>query len=296
MKKLTCCIALVMLAVLANSVAAQQRKLAWTALDRKKPFRVEFTHTTTQRVTVGSMDNRQSDKNKLTCLYLPQGKKNGNYIVVQKVLSLELDVNVGGNKVKKKWKAVPKQAPQLILTIDATTLRVKKTQGVNALAGALARGVGLPRKAVEDLLDSTLKRDNKLMFFYVPPAGKIPKNGRWQNKTELLLGGLIGNFKLNNQFQYAGKHEGLDRITLTATLKRIPAKSNGDLPFEIKGFGAKTNKYTGEILFNRAKGRLEQAEFVWRLDGTLCVEIAGTETAVELTQTQKTTIRVSDAK
>ena len=55
----------------------------------------------------------------------------------------------------------------------------------------------------------------------------------------------------------------------------------------------KSKDATGTILFDKAKGRLDSSEMNLKLEGKLTIDIGGMPTEVELSQTQKTTVKTS---
>ncbi|MCI0457295.1 MAG: hypothetical protein L0Z62_09985, partial [Gemmataceae bacterium] len=64
--------------------------------------------------------------------------------------------------------------------------------------------------------------------------------------------------------------------------------------FSIKEAELKSKDATGTILFDMAKGRLDSSEMNLKLEGKLKIDIGGMATDVELSQTQKTTVKTSD--
>jgi hypothetical protein len=66
------------------------------------------------------------------------------------------------------------------------------------------------------------------------------------------------------------------------------------LPFRIKSADLKTEKADGTIQFNTKAGRVESVDMSQSLKGKLSIEIGTMTTEVELSQTQKTTVKTSD--
>src|SRR5262249_3054780 len=68
-------------------------------------------------------------------------------------------------------------------------------------------------------------------------------------------------------------------------------KGQPQLPFKITKANLNSKKATGFILFDPKEGRVVSSEMDLDLEGTLTIEIGGTETKVDLKQSQKTTVR-----
>jgi rhodanese-related sulfurtransferase len=87
----------------------------------------------------------------------------------------------------------------------------------------------------------------------------------------------------------------LDRIEVATTLTYKPPTENTEgLLFRIKDGKMETKapdpKDQSYVLYNPSTGRVEEAKIYLKLRGDLTVIIGGTETKVELDQTQVTTI------
>ena len=68
----------------------------------------------------------------------------------------------------------------------------------------------------------------------------------------------------------------------------------GGLPFKIKGAKLTSTSKDGQITFDSAKGRLEKSKVVIELMGDLSIEIGGTTTKVDLSQTQESSVETID--
>jgi hypothetical protein len=108
--------------------------------------------------------------------------------------------------------------------------------------------------------------------------------------------GPIGNYVTTTKYTYEGIDGRLDKIKIDGTLRyEAPAKDQAGpaLPFKVKQTMLK-GTITGTVLFDRAKGRVERSESVTTVEGKLTIEISGMETAVDLAQTVKTTVKTTD--
>jgi hypothetical protein len=136
--------------------------------------------------------------------------------------------------------------------------------------------------------------------FAVVPAKAVAKGDKWTKKSTPDMG-PIGKYENTYTYTYLGrdrKDKKLDRIKVDM---RLTYKGPGDatgvggLPFTIKSADLKTTAATGTLLFDRNKGRVVCLELNVKLQGKLIISIGGQETEVELSQTQKTTVKTTDA-
>jgi hypothetical protein len=86
------------------------------------------------------------------------------------------------------------------------------------------------------------------------------------------------------------------RINISSTLRYEAAEgaARPGLPFTIVRADFKKAAGRGTAVYDGTRGRISSAALATRLEGTLQVEIGGTNTTVELAQTQKTMVKTSD--
>jgi hypothetical protein len=141
-----------------------------------------------------------------------------------------------------------------------------------------------------------------------PTYGLVPDAPKavgetWEKKLTVSLG-PIGAYDVTYKFTYKGKdatQKNLDRVEVEANLTyKPPAEGGADgLLFKIKS-GTMTSKpltplqAPSVILYNPVTGRIEKATISLHLTGEITVTIGGTDSKVELTQTQTTVIETSD--
>jgi hypothetical protein len=145
--------------------------------------------------------------------------------------------------------------------------------------------------------EDSLKETAGLAFTAIPDR-ILALGDSWERGPVKMDMGPIGLFEINYRYTYDGidrVDSDLHRIAMKTNMKyRAPGRNVGALPFKIANSDLKTTRSDGVILFNSAKGRMESSESEMELKGKLNIEIAGMITTVDLTQTQKTTIKNMD--
>jgi hypothetical protein len=123
----------------------------------------------------------------------------------------------------------------------------------------------------------------------------VHKGDTWQAVTRQDLG-PIGQYLTSYQYTYQGPARGLDQIRVKTTLKySVPRDAaTAGLPYTILKADLKSRDGSGVVLFDRVRGRIAQATLEMTIRGTLLINIGGMNTAVELSQTQSTTMKTSD--
>src|SRR5205085_12638348 len=132
-----------------------------------------------------------------------------------------------------------------------------------------------------------------------PLVGVLP--GRVVNKGEAWTAscrqdlGPIGNWLTQHRYTYEGPARDLDVIRVETTLQYAPPRASdpAGLPFTILGANLKSRSGSGVVHFNRAPGRIADATLHTRIEGNLVLNVGGMNTAVELVQSQKTTLQTS---
>jgi hypothetical protein len=106
----------------------------------------------------------------------------------------------------------------------------------------------------------------------------------------------LGTYKTTSKYLYEGKKESLDRIKVGARVSYSAPKKVGNLPFKIVGGGLNSlpKALPGEILFDRALGRVVSVSIPTKVEGAMTIDIGGVMTLVNLTQFQTMTATVTD--
>ena len=128
------------------------------------------------------------------------------------------------------------------------------------------------------------------------------KGDKWEKKSNLNLG-PIGSYELTYKFTYLepdkeGDKKDFDKIGVETVINYTAPKEGTDgLLFRIKEGSKLTSDPAGSkgfVYYDPKNQRIPYAEINIKLKGDLTVVIGGTDTKVELTQEQKTTIKTGD--
>lgn len=295
------------LLVLVSHAAAQGPKLTWTALEKKRPFYVEVVTTTKQLVT--TQGTKMPTNHRLTFVYqwMPQGKKQGKYVVIQKIIGVEhKDLNrrpgctFDGSPKEQLKEPLDKLLSSCVGTSYTLTINPKDWT-VEKVVGPVPRPKPEPGTypdALEKLRDQTTSHDSvkhaaQQILAVVPPRGFVPRKKRWFT-THTIDFGPMGKAVAKDQYIYKGKKGNLDHIEIVREVTIVPAKQTDNTPLEIVAANLKGKKITGEMFFNANKGRLERLTVPLRIEGTLKVKIAKADVDLELSLTSRVEIHVMD--
>lgn len=273
---------------------------AFKAFDEKSgPFFQTVKTSTTQVMKVQGQEVKQVQDQTFTLGWTPKAKSGEDYVVVQKILAVKMDIDIAGNKVSYDSTATnqPRNpmteffqalvGSELTLTIDKD-LNVKKIEGADKLVEKLSQG----NKQLEPLLKSILS-DDALKQMAVPSWGAFPVAGKktWDRTSDLKLPG-IGTYKTT----YNYTQESDEKVKIDAKLTySAPGADRGALPFTIKdGSSLTTKTASGTATLDKAKGRITDSKMTMELEGNLKIDVAGMETDVNLSQTQVTEVKSSD--
>jgi hypothetical protein len=291
--------------------ARAQEEFTWKAFDQEgKVFYQKLQTRTLQQMKVAGTETVQNQDQTFWVSWTPRGRKGRDWIVLQRIEGLKMDMEVGGKTIRYDSTAPP--GPETPMTAYFKALvgaELSLTLGrdnkgdftVKAVAGAaeLIRKLTAVNPQSKPLLDSILS-DDAVKRMTEPALAWMPNKpvkagDAWEKKSVLELG-PVGNYATTFGYTYQGREGELDRIQVQAALKyTAPAKPEG-LPFTIKDADLKADAKTssGMILFDREKGRVASARMHLETAGTLTVEIKGEVTRVELVQTQDSSLETSD--
>jgi hypothetical protein len=308
-------LSLVLGLVVIPALAQDKATLKWK-FDKDKPFYQTMRTETKQAMKVMGTDVNQNQTQTFYTKWTPESvDKDGNWVIKQTITGVEMGIDIGGNKIaydSKKpdpagtanpmndfFKALVGSEFKITLSPDN---EVTKVEGRKEFIDRLTKANPTMQPLLEQILtEDSLKEMAKPAFAAIP--GKEVKKGDDWKKTYTLNMGPIGSYVNNYTYTYEGKNtEGsaddkkLDRIKETISLTYKPPEGNatGNLPFKIKSADLKSTSANGTILFDAEKGRVEKANRTVELKGDLTIEIGGTSTKVELSQTQTTTVTSSD--
>ena len=283
--------------------------LKLSAFDGKKaPIYQELKTVTTQKITVQGQEVNQNQDQTFIVQWTPQDKdKDGNYVVKQQILAVNMKIDIGGNKIAIDttdpklpknpmtdfFQAMLKKdltftiSPELkVLKIDGRDDFVTKLSDTNPQMATLLKLI-LSEDALRNMAEPT--------WWALPPAN-VEKGKTWDKSNKLDLG-PIGAYNTNFKFTYEGVNAAkLDEIKIETNMTYAPPtdKKTG-LPFTIKAANLKSTSGTGNAKFSREKGRFESSEVNTVLSGNLTIEVGNQETQIQLTQDQKSTVKTLDA-
>jgi hypothetical protein len=252
---------------------------------------------TKQTMTVMGMNHTQNQKQTFVFSWTPKEQdKDKNWIVVQKIEAVKMNIDLGGNKVEFDsnnpaaaagnplgdfFKALV--GSQFTLHISPE-MKVIKIEGRDDFQGKLIKA----NPQMEPLLNPA--------FGAFPPHA-VKKGEKWTKDSTVNIG-PIGSYVTKYTYTYEGKQDKFDKISVVTDLKyqEPGAAGGGELPFQIKAAKLESKGATGTILFDNEKHRVNQSDTKMKLEGKLTISIGGTNTEVDLVQDQTTTVKTSDTK
>lgn len=310
-------VAVVLSLVLGTVVVAQDKQKFDLKLDKGKSFYQKLSTTVEQIIMVQGTNLNQKQESTFYFEWTPKELAGDKWTIKQKVEGLKMSIDISGNPITyETGKPSPGssgnpglmdffknlEGAEFTVTLNTKDWKVEKVDGKDDFVKKLGAGSsqmdGLLKKimtedAVKQMADPT--------YGFTPDAPKAI-NETWEKKTTVSLG-PIGAYEVTYKFTYKGKdatQKTLDRIEVETNLTyKPPAEGADGLLFKIKS-GTMTSKpptplqTPSVILYNAATGRVEKATISLHLAGDIVVTIGGTDSKVELTQTQTTTIESSD--
>jgi hypothetical protein len=110
--------------------------------------------------------------------------------------------------------------------------------------------------------------------------------------------GPIGTYDNTYKYTFEGQDDKtkLYKIKVDTSLvyKAPDATAQSGLPFSIKSANLKSKDASGQVLFDNTKGRVDSSETNLKVEGELEINIGNQVTKVDLSQTQKTTVKTTD--
>jgi hypothetical protein len=276
-----------------------------------KPYHEEQTTITRQTMNVMGMPITQEQKQTFHFRWTPLERKDGIWIIEQKIEGLKMDIDIGGNKIAFDSTRPPAAATplaeffktlvgskfKLVVTPRMQVIRLEDHDDfVNKLVKANQQMEPLLKQI---LSDKALRQMADPTFAVINVGEKGPeavkKGDKWTRKSEFDMG-PIGKYDTTYTYTYEGKDGQLDKIKVeTALTYTAPGENTpGGLPFKIKKADLKSKDGGGTIWFDNVKGRVDHSEMRMKLDGKLTIEIGGVATEVTLVQEQTTTVRFTD--
>jgi len=290
------------------------------------PFYQEMSTEVTQHIKVQGQDLPQQQKSTFWYAWTPvkveEKVKEGNeevtkWTLKEKIEGLKMDIDISGNPIKydSRTPDAPGSAgnPGLVeffkslkdseFTVTlGKNYKVEKVDGKEdfvkkLVAGSPQMDALLKKVMTDDALKEMTDPTYKLL-----PEGPKKKGDKWERKTSLNLG-PIGSYELTYKFTYLepdkdGDKKDFDKIEVETVINYTAPKETTDgLLFRIKDGSKLTSDASGSkgvVYYDPKAQRIAEATINIKLRGDLVVVIGGTDTKVELTQEQKTTIKTAD--
>jgi hypothetical protein len=270
-----------------------------------KPFYVQIDTKTDRTMNVAGMDVAMKQLQTFYLRLTPEKRdKNGNWVLGLEFAGIRMSVDIGGNKIdydSTKPQAgnpapgffmLQKQRFKMHLAPDMTISRVDGAQ--DFIRKNAAKNPQLEALLQSILSLNALKRSFEPVFAPIPQK-RVIMGESWRRVSDLDLG-PIGTYRTASKFTYEGTEGTLEKIKVESRVTYSPPMNNGNLPFKIVGGGLNSppKALPGEILFDRALGRVVTASIPTKLEGALTIDIGGLETLVNLKQLQTITVTVTD--
>jgi len=306
-------VALLLAVGLGAAATGQDKSRFELKLEKDKAFYQQMKTEVTQIIKVQGQDLTQKQDSTFFFKWTPEKQDGDKWSLKQKIEGLKMSIDISGNPITydsaKKDQPGSGGNPGLLdffknlegaefgVTLNTKTWTVEKVDGKDDFVKKLGAGNAQMDSLLKKIMtDDALKQMADPTHALIPDAPKAA-NESWEKKQTLSLG-PIGSYEVTYKFTYKGKDatkKHLDRVEIGTTLAYKPPTENTDgLLFKIKD-GKITSKepkagQTSYLLYNAATGRVEEAKIFLELRGDLTVTIGGTDSKVELDQTQTTTI------
>ena len=304
-------VAALLMISLGAAATGQDKSRFELKIEKDKAFYQMMRTDVTQIIKVQGQDLTQKQDSTFYFKWTPEKQDGDKWQLKQKIEGLKMNIDISGNPISydstKKDQPGSAGNPGLMdffknlegaefgVTLNTKTWAVEKVDGKDDFVKKLGAGNAQMDSLLKKIMtDDALKQMADPTHNLIPDAAK-GANETWEKKQTLGLG-PIGSYEVAYKFTYKGKDAAkkhLDRIEVGTTLTYKPPVGDTDgLLFKIKDgkITSKDSKQTSYVLYNAATGRVEEAKIFLELRGDLTVVIGGTESKVELDQTQVTTI------
>jgi hypothetical protein len=274
--------------------------LSLAAFDRRQPFYEERTTVLKQEMTVNGMNVSVTRTETFYVRWTPQRKKDGKYVVVQKILRVKAEFETGFRLDTQDQQIRSAKTffdhlhgSELTYTIGpdkAGRWVVEKVDGVDALRRKMGIDSASPKVAEwikGQASPERFKHDMEPLFDFLPAGGTVPPGKTW-SRSSTFDAGAVGSYRTDNKYTFEGRSDGKApflRIKVATDFGFVPRPKQA--PGQVVTIIADRTRLMsqgsgGTILFDPAKGRIHSAELITRLQGTLCVNIDNTPTDVPL--------------
>jgi hypothetical protein len=282
--------------------------LKWK-FEKDKVFYQKMTTETTQTMNVLNNNVTQKQKQTFYFSWKPTRVEQDKVTLEQTIIGVQMDIDIGGSKIAyDSTKDTTANNPlgdffkalvgsKFTVTLNTKDYKVTDIEGREDFIKKLTTANPQMKPLLETILSKEALKEMAEPTFAVIPTSPVSKGEKWKKETTLEMG-PIGKYTNSYTYTYDGKGDKkLDRIRVATSLKYTPpsdSQGQGGLPFKIKGADLKSTSASGEILFDNAKGRVEGSKMKLELKGNLQIEIGGSTTKVELSQTQDSSVETLD--
>jgi hypothetical protein len=275
-----------------------------------KPFYQKMVTQVTQKMTIAGNEVATAQKQTLLIRWTPVRQlPDRSWVVKQKIQAMELDLEVGGNKISYDSARDKGNNPlaeflgafvgaELTLTISPAK-KVMKVEGRDALLAKINKANPALKATCEALLSESALKEMAAPLFAVLPGKSVKKGERWAEQSKLDLGGL-GKCATLSSYVFEGPDKADKKLARVAVTQKLtytagePGAGGGALPFKVSSFDFKQAEGSGTVHVNLNRGRIERSEMALRLAGRMTLEIGGMRSDIEVDQRQKVTVTTSD--
>ncbi len=273
--------------------------LEWK-FEKGRPFYQELTTEVDVVIKIQNIETKQKQTQTFYLVWTPLEKDGDNWRLRQTIQGLKIDMDFGGNKIsfdssqeqqidhslKAFYQALI--GAEFTLTLNKEC-RVQKIDGRDDFLKKYREHKPNVSVLMDTLFSDDWMRQMAEISFGGLPKGSIRPGEDWSEKRKLGLGPL-GEYSVTDRFTYTGLAGEFDKVTL-----RVEGNPKGVPLMGTVADNMKVNlrrlEYSGSQLFDRGKGRGVSSELNLALEST--VNARGTE--MDISQTQKTTIKTTDA-
>jgi uncharacterized protein DUF6263 len=269
--------------------------LRWK-FEANKPFYVQITTKTDQTMKVMDTDVVQK-QTQTSYLHVTPEKKDekGNWVLGVQFVGIRMSVDIAGNKIEYD-STIPSPQSALIPTLKAIQaikfnviltpqMIISRTEGLKEFIRDHSKENPQWEPTLRSILsDNAIKKMFEHVFPPIPPES-VRKGTTWSRRTSFVDN--LGIFKSTTKYTYEGNKANLEQI-------KVQPQGSYTLPKNLAGVLRTTKALPGEILFDRAIGRVVSASIPVQLEGKMKIDIGGMITNAALRQFQTITIQVTE--
>lgn len=267
-------------------------------------FYVEETLRVQQCLRLPDTQEKQElDQTRLSRFQVRAVNGAGQVVLEQKILAVRLRSWGSGKPADTDWLR-PFEGALFRLTLDRKQ-RVLQLEGVEALRAALER----QKPETAELATVLLRRENlqhplELLFGFAPDTPVLP-GARWQQHYSPVPLANLATLKFTDTYTYTvckgkdmetseGTTAPLVSLAVVTTVTAGPPPAIGRLPFRSISQQVRLSGSRGQLLFDSRRGRLQERQREWTLQGVFVLQAGSQQITVELEQQHHYHLRVLD--